>query len=85
MGNSVALGSGDIAGVTAGDGLSGGGTSGTVTLSLNSSVAGDGLAHSSGVLSLDLNELTAVSQSMYLQTVFQLLTVLQLEKKVLQI
>ena len=32
MGNSVALGSGDIAGVTAGDGLSGGGTSGTVTL-----------------------------------------------------
>jgi hypothetical protein len=61
MGNSVALGSVDIAGVTAGDGLSGGGASGTVTLSLNSSVAGDGLAHSSGVLSLDLNELTAAT------------------------
>ena len=37
MGNSVYLGdeSGDIAGVTAGDGLSGGGTSGTVSLALD--------------------------------------------------
>ena len=49
---------GDITGVTAGDGLSGGGTSGTVTLALDSSVAGTGLAHSSGVISLDFSELT---------------------------
>ena len=47
---------GDITGVTAGDGLSGGGTSGAITLALDSSVAGDGLAHSSGVLSVGVDD-----------------------------
>ena len=46
----------DITGVTAGDGLSGGGSSGTVTLNLDASVAGDGLAHSSGVLSVGVDD-----------------------------
>jgi hypothetical protein len=45
----------DITGVTAGDGLSGGGSSGAVTLNLDASVAGDGLAHSSGVLSVTVD------------------------------
>ena len=46
----------DITGVTAGDGLSGGGSSGAVTLNLDASVAGDGLAHSSGVLSVGVDD-----------------------------
>ena len=88
---------GDIEGVTAGNGLSGGGTSGTVSLALDlnelsaaavdvsadsfaiidsndsngskkesisdliTAVAGNGLAASSGVLSVDLNELSAAA------------------------
>jgi len=47
---------GDIESVTAGDGLSGGGSSGAVTLNLDASVAGDGLAHSSGVLSVGVDD-----------------------------
>ena len=46
----------DITGVTAGDGLSGGGSSGAVTLNLDASVAGDGLGHSSGVLSVTVDD-----------------------------
>ena len=46
----------DITGVTAGDGLSGGGSTGAVTLNLDASVAGDGLAHSSGVLSVGVDD-----------------------------
>ena len=46
----------DITGVTAGDGLSGGGSSGAVTLNLDATVAGDGLAHSSGVLSVTVDD-----------------------------
>jgi hypothetical protein len=45
--------SGDITGVTAGDGISGGGTSGTVTVTLASSAAGTGLSYASGVINLD--------------------------------
>ena len=47
---------GDIESVVAGDGLTGGGTSGDVTLNLDATVAGDGLAHSSGVLSVTVDD-----------------------------
>ena len=46
----------DITSVVAGDGLTGGGTSGDVTLNLDATVAGDGLAHSSGVLSVTVDD-----------------------------
>ena len=46
----------DITGVVAGDGLTGGATSGDATLSLAATVAGDGLAHSSGVLSVTVDD-----------------------------
>lgn len=44
---------GDITSVATGDGLTGGDTSGDVTISLDATVAGDGLTLSSGVLSVD--------------------------------
>ena len=47
---------GDVTSVVAGDGLTGGGTSGDVTLNLDATVAGDGLAHSSGVLSVTVDD-----------------------------
>ena len=54
----VAASTGDITGVTAGDGLSGGGTSGAVSLALASSSAGDGLSYSSGVLAVGVDDST---------------------------
>ena len=54
----TAASSGDITGVTAGDGISGGGTSGTVTITLASTSAGPGLTYASGVLTVDVDDST---------------------------
>jgi len=54
----VAASSGDITGVTAGDGISGGGTSGTVTVTLATTSAGNGLSYSSGVLAVGVDDST---------------------------
>ena len=54
----VAASSGDITGVTAGDGISGGGTSGTVTITLATTAAGNGLSYSSGVLAVGVDDST---------------------------
>ena len=45
---------GDITGVATGDGLTGGDTSGDVTISLDTTVAGDGLTLTSGVLDVNV-------------------------------
>jgi hypothetical protein len=54
----IAASSGDITGVTAGDGISGGGTSGTVTVTLATTSAGNGLSYSSGVLAVGVDDST---------------------------
>jgi len=54
----TAASSGDITGVTAGDGISGGGTSGAVTITLATTSAGNGLSYSSGVLAVGVDDST---------------------------
>ena len=55
-GTGIQSGSGDIAGVTAGSGITGGGTTGTVEVSLDSgSIAGDGLTAKTNGSGLDIN------------------------------
>ena len=55
-GTGIQSGSGDIAGVTAGSGITGGGNSGTVVVALDSgSIAGDGLTAKSNGSGLDIN------------------------------
>ncbi len=50
---------GTITGVTAGDGLTGGGTQGSITLSINPNLAGTGLTYSSGILSITTSQFTS--------------------------
>ena len=55
-GTGIQSGSGDISGVTAGSGITGGGNSGTVVVALDSgSIAGDGLTAKSNGSGLDIN------------------------------
>jgi hypothetical protein len=47
-----------ITGVTAGPGLTGGGTAGFISLEIDSNIAGNGLDYSSGVLTVNTSEIT---------------------------